>query len=68
MESKKIYSFENLMREIIEKVSEDSGEECKKYVNETVVKCCGLCKKGEEVRALNEIKLMVLNLKKEFKL
>ena len=68
MASKKFYSFENLMREILEHVSESNKEECNRYINETVIKCGELCKKGEEVRALNEIILMMLTLKKEFEL
>lgn len=66
MTAKRFYSFGNVMNDIIEKVSESDSSECKNYINETIIKCGELCKKGEEVRALNEIKLMCVNLKKKY--
>ena len=66
MTAKRFYSFGNVMNDIIEKVSESDSAECKNYINETIIKCGELCKKGEEVRALNEIKRMCVNLKKKY--
>jgi len=66
MVSKRFTSLETFLTAITEEVQQSSKEECRKYVKETVEKCYDLCCKGEEVLALNEIKFMLLNLKKEF--
>lgn len=60
---------DNLITEIIEKVeASDKKDTIYKYIAEVAENCAKLCKKGENLRVLNEYKLLIDNLRKEFDL
>lgn len=60
---------DKLIAKIVES-AETSGKKDKveKYIGEVAERCCKLCAKGENLRVLNEYKLMIENLRKEFNL
>lgn len=63
------YSLDSCLTALINKITESENKELYlKYFSETIERCYNLCKNGEETGALNEVKFMVINLKKQLKL
>ena len=66
MEQEKVFSVDSLLGSIIEKIMENEKKEAfLQYIGEIMERCAYLCRKGNEIRALNEIKFMISTLKKQ---
>lgn len=66
---KKTVLSDELVASIVEKIeSSDRKADLCKYISETTERCAALCEKGEQVRVLNEYKIMLEVLKKKFDL
>ncbi len=69
MVQERFYSIDSLITSIVEKVTESNKKYVlTQYIRETLEKCNDLCQMGQEVRALIEIKYLIINLKKQLNL